>query len=250
MIAPASILGDNLWRKMGRDGKRMLLIPAGWFTMGSACGACEDETPEHRVYLDAFYIDETPVTNAEYERFLNANPLYTAPPGWDKLQRTLPRRQAEQPVVNVAWEDAQAYARWAGKQLPTEAQWEKAARGTDRRVYPWGDDFDPTRCNMWESAIFDKTPVTRYAPRGNSPYGVIDMVGNASEWCADWYAADYYQHSPPQNPLGPESGIFRVLRGGAWCSDRVDLRAANRHFYYPRYRDVTVGFRCVKQDED
>jgi formylglycine-generating enzyme required for sulfatase activity len=231
---------------IGKDGKRMLHVPAGYFTMGS--GLCEDEIPVHRVYLDAFFIDETPVTNAEYKRFLDAKPDYPAPPGWDKKRRTFPPRKADHPVVNVSWEDANAYARWAGKQLPTEAQWEKAARGIDRRRYPWGDEFDPTRCNSWETAIFDTTPVARYAPRGNSPYGVMDMAGNVWEWCADWYAADYYQHSPSHNPAGPTDGILRVLRGGAWSSDRSDLRAANRGLYYPRYSNVLVGFRCVKND--
>ena len=248
--------------RMGRDGKRMLYVPSGWFTMGTADadvrhlstrsgdtpGRFSDETPEHRVFLEAFYIDETPVTKAEYHGFLNANPLYAVPPGWDRVQCTYPPRQGEQPVVNVSWEDARAYAAWADKQLPTEAQWEKAARGSDRRIYPWGNEFDPTRCNIWEIALFDTTPVTRYAPRGNSPYGVIDMAGNVWEWCADWYAADYYSRSPSHNPAGPVEGLFRVLRGGAWSSHREDLRASNRHYFYPRYRDVIVGFRCVQSD--
>ncbi len=247
---------------VGQDGKRMVLIPAGEFTMGTSeedrgtlsarCHAppvaFDDEIPAHPAFLDAFYIDETPVTYAEYGKFLEANPGYTAPPGWLSTRGSFRASHADCPVVNVSWDDANAYARWAGKQLPTEAQWEKAARGGDGRVYPWGDEFDPSRCNTWEAAIFDLTPVRHFAPRGNSPYGVMDMVGNVWEWCADWYAHAYYQVSPAENPRGPQNGIFRVLRGGAWNGNREEMRAANRHYFYPGYRDVVVGFRCVTQN--
>lgn len=231
--------------RIDKDGKRMILIPDGWFTMGSEQGD-KDEIPVHRVYLDAFYIDETPVTNAEYKLFLDANPAYPAPSGWDRAERTFPPRRANEPVVTVSWDDANAYAHWADKELPTEAQWEKAARGTEMRLYPWGDEFDPTRCNSWENTIFDTTDVTLFAPRGNSPYGVMDMAGNVWEWCADWYAADYYAHSPSHNPAGPNHGVLRVLRSSAWSSDRASLRAENRHFYDPDCRNILVGFRCAR----
>jgi len=245
---------------VGKDGKRMLLVPAGWFLMGTDeadAVAMEasfgwklewfaDETPQHRVYLDAFYIDETPVTNAEYKRFLDAKPRYPVPDGWDKTWRTFLIGRGDHPVVCVSWADANEYAQWAGKRLPTEAEWEKAARGTDGWLFPWGNHFDPTRFNSNVSNIGKTTPVTKYAPLGNSPYGVIDMAGNVWEWCADWYDAEHYKISPTQNPQGPDSGDWRVLRGGAWDSAPDYARTANRDYISPESGYTTVGFRCVE----
>jgi len=247
--------------RIARDGKRMILIPAGWFWMGlneanvleasvqpsRHYPLCPNEIPQHTVYLDAFYMDETPVTNAEYKCFLDAHPNHPAPRHWDRERRAFPLRQADHPVVYVSWYDAHAYARWAGKELPTEAQWEKAARGTDARLYPWGNEFDPDRCNSWEYGIRAITAVTQYAPQGNSPYGVIDMVGNVWEWCADRYDAEYYMSSPSHNPTGPLTGLFRVLRGGAWGTDPEAKRVTHRAYYYPSYSNIDVGFRCVAQ---
>jgi formylglycine-generating enzyme required for sulfatase activity len=245
--------------RLGKDGKRMIFIPSGWFVMGTNESAvlekvmsfleeregCAAETPQHRVYLEAFYIDETPVTYAEYKCFLEAHLDRPAPRDWDRQRRTFPPPKADHPVVYVSWHDAMDYARWAGKRLPTEAQWEKAARGTDRRLYPWGNDFDPARCNSWEMGIRGTTPVTQYAPHGNSPYGVMDLAGNVWEWCADWYDPHYYETSPLYNPTGPRAGIFRVLRGGAWSTDPEAKRVTHRGYCYPTYDNVLVGFRCV-----
>jgi formylglycine-generating enzyme required for sulfatase activity len=239
----------------------MIFIPAGWFLMGTSEDEIldmkkslgwkpewfADETPQHRVYLDAFYIDETPVTNAEYKRFLDADPQHRAPTHWAQASRTFEARAEKHPVVYVSWDDAQDYARWAGKRLPTEAEWEKAARGPAGRRFPWGNVIDSNRCNSIEAHIGGTTPVTRYAALGDSPYRVIDMAGNVWEWCADWYAADYYQNSPTANPTGPLSSDWRVLRGGAWDLAIDYVRAASRDHIIPgEYGYALVGFRCVE----
>ena len=246
--------------QIGRDGKRMILIPAGWFLMGTSdADAVEmqkafgwqlkwfaDEMPQHRVDLAAYYIDETPVTNAEYKRFLVANPEQPAPPDWDPDDRTFPREKDNHPVVFVSWDDANAYARWARKRLPTEAEWEKAARGTDGRRFPWGQEFDQGRCNTSLSGLRATTAVRQYVQISDSPYGVIDMAGNVWEWCADWYDAEYYKRPFTYNPPGPESGDWRVLRGGAWDIPPDYARCASRDYIVPDNGYALVGFRCVQ----
>lgn len=245
--------------RIAKDGKRMVLIPAGWFLMGTNEGdAIEmeskfgwkrewlaDEMPPHRVYLDAFYIDETPVTNAEYKRFLDANPRVAAPSHWDARQRTHAASAGDHPIVCVSWEEANAYAVWAGKHLPTEAEWEKTARGADGRLFPWGNRVDAARFNSREPKLGGTTPVTKYTPQGNSPYGVMDMIGNVWEWCADWYDAEYYKVSPDRNPKGAASGDWRVLRGGAWDAASDCARCASRDYITPELGYNVVGFRCA-----
>jgi sulfatase modifying factor 1 len=240
--------------QVGKDNKRMIRIPAGWFWMGSREGeGDEDERPQHQVYLDAFYIAETPVTNAEYKKFVDATghrvPFEdwdsAKPYNWDRLRRTFPAGKENHPVVLVSWDDANTYARWAGKRLPTEAEWEKAARGTDRLTYPWGNTFDQSRCNTWESGIQGTTPVGQFR-NGASPYGVLDMVGNVWEWCADWYDSNYYKHSPNHNPRGPNTGYSRSLRGGSWSYHQVYARCAARFGGSPGYRLNLLGFRVAE----
>jgi iron(II)-dependent oxidoreductase len=242
-------------RQRGRDGKRMILIPAGEFLRGTSDADIlemqvrfgwkpewfENEKPQRKIYLDAYYIDETPVTNEEYQKFVLATG-HRVPYGWDETWRTFPTGKNKHPVVNVSWDDANAYARWAGGRLPTEAEWEKAARGTDGRRYPWGNEFDETRCNLGGGT----TPVGEYSARGNSPYGVKDMAGNVWEWCADWYNENYYGNSPTQNPKGPASGDSHVLRGGAWNHYQVIARCAFRGWYSPVDRDDLIGFRLAE----
>jgi formylglycine-generating enzyme required for sulfatase activity len=222
----------------------MALVPAGKFIMGSPAGAA-DELPSHRVYVDAFFMDKYEVSVGQYAKFLEATSL-EAPPDWDVMNQ--PQHQ-KRPVVNIDWADAVIYCKWAGKRLPTEAEWEKAARGTDGRTYPWGNEL-PTQLH----ANFGKTEWNNHAALvpvgkledGKSPYGIYDMAGNAWEWVSDWYDRDYYQNSPSQNPAGPSSAELKVLRGGSWSNTQDDLRSANPHIYEPGIRYHNVGIRCAK----
>jgi formylglycine-generating enzyme required for sulfatase activity len=220
-----------------KDGAEMVYVPAGDFTMGSKEGeGYASEHPQHKVYLDGFWIYKNDVTVAEYRKFCEATGR-TMPhaPGWGWKD--------DHPVVNVAWDDAAAYAGWAKVHLPTEAQWEKAARGTDGRIYPWGNDWDKTKANSVDSGLKATTPVGSY-PGGASPYGCMDMAGNVWQWCADWYDDKYYANSPAKNPAGPATGTFRVLRGGSWYfSD--NCRSAFRFNFIPSGRLNFIGFRCV-----
>jgi formylglycine-generating enzyme required for sulfatase activity len=227
----------------------------------------ERERPRHRVHLDAFYIDRYEVTNALFERFVRATGHRTmaerAGDGWVYQQKdgTWQWQQvsgaswrspsgagtsapSDHPVVHVTWDDAQAYCRWAGKRLPTEAEWEKAARGTTERRYPWGEDWEDARANG-NMSVKTTARVGSY-PNGVSPFGVHDMAGNAMEWVADWFSQDYYQKSPERNPTGPASGERRVLRGGSWLLNPLGVRSASRHDDTPDDRDTFIGFRCAR----
>lgn len=220
------------------DGAEMVLVPAGEFWMGSDTEGDADEKPRHRVWLDGFYIDKYEVTNALYRRFLEATGHH-APRYWNDAKWN----GVSQPVVGVNWYNAGAYCKWAGKRLPTEAEWEKAARGIDGRKYPWGDQWDWSRAN---SGGTKTVPVGSY-PSGASPYGALDMAGNAWEWVIDWYDKDYYGRSPERNPQGPDSGRYKVLRGGSWYNLPVALRATSRSGYHrPNELDLYIGFRCAK----
>ncbi len=228
----------------GEDGAEMVLVPAGEFVMGSEESG--NEKPRHRVYLDGFYIDKFEVTNALYKPFLqsarrNQSAGRDAPSDWSNSRFN----GESQPVVGVTWHDADAYCTWAGKRLPTEAEWEKAARGTDGRKYPWGDQWDASRANSNESKLGKTAPVGSYAG-GVSPYGAHDMAGNVWEWVADWYDPDYYQRSPERNPTGPDSGRTRVLRGGSWLYEPFGLRTASRFSFTPGFRGNLIGFRCAR----
>ena len=223
------------------DGKEMVYVPAGGFLMGSADGdkdSSADEKPQHRVYLDAFWIDKTEVTVAEYRRFCEATGREMPPaPSWGWHD--------DHPVSEVTWDDAAAYATWVGKRLPTEAEWEKAARGTDGRPYPWGNEWGPGKCANQVNS--DTTqPVGSY-PAGASPYGALDMAGNVEEWCADWYGESYYRFAPARNSAGPPSGEYRLLRGGSWLNALPRyFRGANRNYGVPDIRGNYYGFRCVR----
>lgn len=221
----------------------MALVPAGEFTMGSTLRA--DERPVHRVYLDAFYMDKYHVTVEQYAKFLEATDK-EAPPEWDIMNQ--PRHQTR-PVVNVSWFDAATYCKWAGKRLPTEAEWEKAARGTDGRLYPWGNQA-PTRLHAnfgkkeWANHMA-LVPVGMFE-MGKSPYGIYDMAGNAWEWVNDWYDHDYYKKSPAKNPQGPAKGKSKVVRGGNWLYVQEFLRSSFRFNAEPSGRQFGYGFRCAK----
>ena len=243
----------------------MVLVPAGRFTMGSAVKG--DEMPQREVELSAFYIDMYEVTNAEYATFLDwmqktgdhskchpgeADGKDHRPTYWDDKRLNL----ATHPVVGVDWFDAYAYAAWAGKRLPTEAEWERAARGTDGRRYPWGDDGpkgkEGYRANSKSGGFFSSdgykltAPIDAFA-NGVSPAGCYNMAGNVWEWCADWYQFRYYESAPGRDPKGPADGEKRCARGGScYVKDAIVLRCANRNKACPRNRFYDFGFRCVK----
>jgi formylglycine-generating enzyme required for sulfatase activity len=219
----------------------MVYVPAGEFIMGSEEGD-KDEQPVHTVYLDAFYIDKYEVTHAQYRACVEAG---ACDEPWHITYYYDNADYAQHPVVYVSWYQASAYCEWANKRLPTEAEWEKAARGTDGRTYPWGEGIDCDHAQYSECG--GQTVPVGSKPKGASPYGALDMAGNAQEWVADWYDAHYYSHSPSRNPQGPDSGRYKVLRGGSAVSIESCVRAAYR-YYFPR-PDITrngVGFRCAK----
>jgi formylglycine-generating enzyme required for sulfatase activity/pimeloyl-ACP methyl ester carboxylesterase len=230
----------------GKDGAPMVHIPAGEFPMGSKNGndLDADEEPPHSVNLDAFYIDKYEVTTSRYAAFMRES-RGEEPEYWSDLNLV---SQGDRPVVGVSWYDAYAYCEFYGKRLPTEAEWEKAARGTDGRIYPWGYEH-PTEhhANFNKCCDFNKyrvlTPVGSL-DAGASPYGAQDMAGNVLEWVADWYDENYYKVSPERNPVGASSGQSKVLRGGSWFFDARYLRSSNRNAAEPSTRYDDVGFRC------
>jgi len=240
-------------------------IPAGEFTMGSTSEEIDallasdarfkrewfaGEIPQHRVYLDTYYIAKNVVTVQQYLAFCAATgrekpsaPDFNA--NWSKL---------DHPIVNVSWDDAVAYCAWLSKEtglkvsLPTEAEWEKAARGGDGRAYPWGDTFDSGKLQCSKQKVGDAggTASVGSYPSGASPYGVLDMAGNVWQWCSDWYDTDYYKNSPQHNPPGAASGQNRLLRGGSWYSLISSIfRCAIRNLVAPENKDSVNGFRYV-----
>ncbi|MCS6897456.1 MAG: formylglycine-generating enzyme family protein [Nitrospira sp.] len=232
------------------DPVPMITIPAGEFLMGSPEGEGRpDERPQRSVYLDAFEIDQVEVTNERYMRFVKATG-HRPPPnpfGVGVLQSIEGIEQL--PVVQTTWYDAKAYCSWARKRLPTEAEWEKAARGTDGRRYPWGNDPPtPRRANFDREWDNERTlHAVGSLPEGDSPYGVKDMAGNAREWVADWYDADYYAQAPDHNPQGPDKkGVVRSIRGGSWHSPAADIRAAARGRGGFALQTHGTGFRCAR----
>jgi len=231
----------------GKDSSTMVRIPAGEFAMGSNN---YDEKPSHTVYLDAYYIDKYEVTNAQYKKFCDATNRFDPefPHFGGKTDPGYFKNYPNNPVVNVTWEEASAYSSWAGKRLPTEAEWEKAARGTDGRKYPWGNKWDASKCNSKESGINKTTPVGSY-PQGASPYGVMDMAGNVWEWCQDRYDHNYYQVSSSSNPTGPSSGAGRILRGGCWANRREVCTTTLRNCAPQEARFDFDGFRCAQSIE-
>lgn len=272
--------------ELRQTDRTMALIPAGEFLMGAPGGSegFSDEQPQRLVFLSAFRIDRHEVTNAEYLRFVqvtghaipvNSNPAVTV---WEQ-GAPLPGTESH-PVVNVSWHDAVAYCRWASKRLPTEAEWEKAARGTDGRRYPWGNEWDLTLANsasywagrtiefssgeewkaFWvngEGARISKErgikgevltlPVGSF-PQAASPYGLLDMAGNVAEWVQDWYEPYSYLNAPLSDPQGPAGVLLKAMRGGSWLKPAKSLRTTDRDYGFPDDRPSGTGFRCAKDD--
>lgn len=222
-------------------GATMVKVPAGEFIRGSSEddeAARPEEMPQESLNLSAFFIDRTVVTVGEYRTYLLASGKKPVE-GWDNYN---PSNQPDLPVVYVTWEEAHDFANWAGKRLPTEAEWEKAARGTDGRTYPWGNDEpDDSRARF----VADGRVKASANPRGASPYGCMNMAGNVFEWVHDWYVKDYYSKATLNDPTGPRTGTKRVLRGGSFVHKPFALRCATRGRYAPDERRANHGFRCA-----
>jgi formylglycine-generating enzyme required for sulfatase activity len=235
-------------------------VPAGEFLLGSkpdAAGADSDEFPQRTISLDAFWIDQTEVTNAMFAAFLNATGGHkTGEPAWLHDQKESAQIIAvggqwqpilgleNHPVVEVTWYGASVYCTWAGRHLPTEAEWEKAARGTDERTYPWGEGIDCSQA-LFGNCGQHFTSAVGSLPDGASPYGALDMAGNVWEWVADWYAVDTYTNMPAANPTGPESGTARVVRGGSFDYNAKHNRSTDRRNDGPANSSYDYGFRCA-----
>jgi formylglycine-generating enzyme required for sulfatase activity len=254
---------------------QMIKIPAGKFLMGSTKEQAqavlkktnndenwkryvEWEQPQHTVELSEYFIGKYPITNREYQAFVR-DAKYKPPQGWEGEQ--FPAEKGSHPVVYVTWEDATVYCKWLSEKtgkayhLPTEAEWEKAARSEDGRVYPWGDDFDPQKANTSETRIGDTSDVGKFSPQGDSPYGCADMAGNVWEWCNDWFDENEYKRSSPadknrkddvKDPQGNQTGTQRVLRGGSWDDFDFDVRSAYRVGVNPASSYSSFGFRCAR----
>ena len=227
------------------DNAVMVFVPAGPFEMGSDNGNFGVVEKAHTVTLDDYWIDRTEVTNALYELCVQAGAC-VPPRKIDSPTRSNyygDARYDNYPVIYVDWNQANDYCEWAGKRLPTEAEWEKAARGTDGLTYPWGNDAPNDTLLNFDSNVGDTTEVGSY-PDGASLYGALDMAGNVEEWVADWFGGDYYVNSPSENPTGPSSGQYRVLRGGSWNHSESLVRAAGRFWNVPAASNDYIGFRC------
>ena len=235
---------------VGDDGREMVQISEGPFVMGSRDNDSDpDEKPEHQVYLKSYFLDKHEVTQEAYERFA-------------KMTRRIKRKievfeddpakllLPQNPMIAVTWDDAEAYCKWAGKRLPTEAEWEKAARGEGKRRYPWGEEFVTSYANIdgTEDGYRYLAPPGSFEA-GRSPYGIYDMTGNVGEWVADFYDENAYRKSSYRDPAGPDQGEQRVIRGGSWRETKRNVRSSKRFQAKPWRHDITVGFRCAKDVE-
>lgn len=261
----------------GADGKEMVLVPGGYFTFGSADGM-SDEAPVRKIFLDVFYLDKYEVTNREFQRFVEATGYHTTAEqrgwgwvwvgeAWEKVDEAYWRQPlgpgsdalqtSDHPVVHMSWGDATAYCTWAKKRLPSEAEWEKRARGSSGRIYPWGDELPEkegvfrANYNQGKEArdgFLQTAPVGSF-PQGRSPYGAMDMGGNVWEWVSDWYEAQYYEKAWYKNPQGPRWGMVKVLRGGSWFESETSLRASRREYAFQVDYLQSFGFRCAKSEQ-
>jgi formylglycine-generating enzyme required for sulfatase activity len=290
IMVAAMLMGTSGWvsaldvadvtREWTADGKKiaaeraklpahdeMVKIPAGTFLMGSDKkvdrNAYQPEFPQRRVYLDAYEIDKYEVTTVQFLKFVLATdrkPLID----WQYEGGNFQETMANHPVMHVSWFDADAYCRWAGKRLPTSAEWEKAARGEDGRIYPWGNEpAGLSRANFGRTGLSGPVRdrperLLLYPPiisvdkydNGVSPYGVFQLAGNVAEWTADWYDPHYYKTAPDRNPKGPEKGTQRAFRGGGWIDSTPSVRPAQRNGTGPNTKMNWLGFRCARDAKD
>lgn len=254
-LAPTSTITPLPLQLVDQLGIPMVLVPAGSFIMGTEYRA-GNERPAHSVTLDAYYIDQFEVTNAAFAQFLNAkgnqmeglanwteandpdlhihevDGVWQVDPGYENY-----------PMNEVTWYGARAFCEWRGARLPTEAEWEKAARGTDERTFPWGETISCENAN-YAGCFHESVPVDSF-PESVSPYGAYNMAGNMMEWVADWYDIEYYANSPAENPQGPETGSFKIFRGGSWINNSGNTRTTYRFPKLPVLTYTTTGFRCA-----
>ncbi len=227
--------------------ENMVYVPDGYFMMGTNDPLPKEEKPSHLVYLKDYLIDKYEVSNNDYEKFLHETG-HPVPKYWYDERFNKP----DQPVVGVSWEDAAAYAKWADKRLPTEAEWEKAARGTESLIWAWGNDRGKEyhishylNINGKRDSFEYTSPVDHFI-LGISPYKAYNMTGNVWEWCQDWFDPHYYKHSPEINPQGPNTGTYKVLRGGSWVNKIYNVKTTKRIRNYPHIKLNIYGFRCAK----
>ena len=225
--------------------EEMISIPAGSFIRGTDLGGF-DERPQRMLALGAFTIDRYEVTNHQYQQFVDATGHRKSGPPARYAKNMSKMLSINQPVVYVSWEDAKAYCQWKGKRLPTEAEWEKAMRGSDGRLWPWGNVEQPNGAN-WARVQdgHEVSAIVGTVLTDKSPYGVMDGAGNVMEWVEDWYAERYFEEAQEQNPQGPDHGVFRALRGGGYATTGADIRITSRSKMIQDFRDETIGFRCA-----
>lgn len=244
--APVAAVDVSLYKTIvGDDGREMIEIPEGPFKMGGNDGDY-DEAPEHQIYLSTYYMDKYEVTQAEYDRFVKMTkrgkpfvPVFDDDPS--KILKP------EYAAMGMSWFDAAAYCQWAGKRLPTEAEWEKVAKGEGNRKYPWGEAMGPKYANLdgEEDGYKYLAPPGKFEA-GRSYYGLYDMAGNVAEWVVDNYDDKYYAKTIYRDPKGPEEGQNKVIRGGSWRESPNGARVAKRFQAKPWRTDATIGFRCAK----
>ena len=265
-------LAEPKIKKSLSDGAFLVLVPTGSFVIGSNNGD-NDEKPKRKIYVNSFWIDQHELSASRFARFVIQTRYKTTAEkkgwswvwdstlkkgrGWWKKEKGASwknpkgsssdwKKIPDQPVSQVTWFDANSYCSWAGREMPTEAQWERAARGDDERIFPWGNQRDPRNANLKgkKDGYSGVSPVGSF-PKGASVFGVLDMSGNVWEWVADWYASTHYQSIKLKNPLGPLKGKKKVIRGASWGSKLSWSRVSNRYSRNRNYRNNKIGFRCV-----
>ena len=257
-IATTLAADSQLQDIIGKDQAPMVSIPEGSFPMGVPKAARDggvDERPNHEVFVDDFYIDKYEVTNGRYLQFVtetrHRTPQHPSDPSkgiWK--DNMMPESVTNLPVINVDWNDARAYCAWAEKRLPTEAEWEKAAKGPNDWRFPWGNIEPPQEHANFSQTWRGEATLVQVGiyEKGKSLYGVYDMAGNVWEWVADWYDAEYYQKSPPRNPKGPKTGTYKAVRSSGWQGETPQVRIFTRIKSLPTDRNNSTGFRCATDE--